>query len=737
MGERLDLARHPNTGRKRGIKATRSDPVEQVKGRSEGEPVVVIGAGSTGAALAYDLALRGLPVLVLERGEPGSGTTGRNHALLHSGARYVVSDPESARECAVENRILRRIAPEVVERNGGLFIALDEEDLAYRPRFLEAAEAAGVPAREITPEQALALEPELNPGLKAAVQVEDAAMDPYRLVLAWLASAEAYGAVVRPYSEVTGVRVEAGRVRGLEVHDLRSGRLYFQPAALVVNAAGPWAGRVAALAGVRVPVVPSPGVMVATAVRLNRRVVNRLRRPGDGDIIVPQRQASLIGTTSWTVEEPDLLEVPPEHVALLIEQGAQLIPAVRGAPLRAAFVAARPLVAGNVEESGREISRTFQTFDHESRDGVRGLITIAGGKTTTSRAMAEAAADLVCRRLGFEAPCRTAELPLRSYRLYRPAPPVESGRSHRPEGRPGPGVRPRSAAALAGPLPAPASRGARPYPVRLRLRRSPRLGGGGGEGEKGDEGRARFEEVSVEDASGETLLDLLERLRFGPVPDLVYRASCHHANCGSCAVEANGVERLACVARVEDLVPPGGLLTLEPLGSLPWVADLVADLSPLRARLAGLEAPPKAVLEGPGGGDAGEPGGERFPDCIECGACLAACPVVASDPAYLGPAPLAAALRAVGQAATPAEAAARLAAVDGPEGVWRCHQAFECSEVCPAHVDPAGAILALRRLSARRHLGLGARLEPRAPEPLLAEEGGRGGGGPAERRSRP
>src|SRR5512141_283990 len=87
--------------------------------------VIVIGAGSTGCATAHDLALRGFKVTVIDRGEIASGTTGRNHCLLHSGARYAVTDPQSAIECIDENMILRKIMPDSMELNDGLFVAVD------------------------------------------------------------------------------------------------------------------------------------------------------------------------------------------------------------------------------------------------------------------------------------------------------------------------------------------------------------------------------------------------------------------------------------------------------------------------------------------------------------------------------------------------------------------------------------------------------------------------------------
>src|SRR5512140_412024 len=164
--------------------------------------VIVIGAGSTGSATAHDLALRGCRVTVIERGEIASGTTGRNHCLLHSGGRYAVTDHQGAVECIQENMTLRRIMPHALELNDGLFIAVEEDDLAFKPLFLEGCAKAGIPAREIPVKRALEIEPYLNPKLLAAVQVPDGVFEPYRFCLAFLATAKKNGAEVLAYRYV-------------------------------------------------------------------------------------------------------------------------------------------------------------------------------------------------------------------------------------------------------------------------------------------------------------------------------------------------------------------------------------------------------------------------------------------------------------------------------------------------------------------------------------------------------
>jgi len=378
--------------------------------------VIIIGAGSTGAATAHDLALRGVRVTVLERGEVASGTTGRNHCLLHSGGRYCVKDQESAIECIDENLILRKIMPEVLELNDGLFVAVTEDDLAFKEKFLAGCEACHIPARDLPLKRAFEVEPLLNPKTLAAVQVPDGVFEPFRLCLTFLATARRNGAAVRTYCEVKEVTRAGQSVTGVAVVDHCTGKAETIGADVVVNATGPWAGEIAEMAGVDVPVAPTAGVMVTVGQRLNNMVVNRLNKPSDGDIVVPQRTTSIIGTTSWAVNDPDLIPIPQEHVDKMFQQGELLLPGIRRVPVRGVMAVARPLISkGGVDE--REVSRTFECFDHK-RDGVDGFVTISGGKTTTARGMAEKVSDIVCGKLGIKAECRTRDVPLAPYRLF-------------------------------------------------------------------------------------------------------------------------------------------------------------------------------------------------------------------------------------------------------------------------------------------------------------------------------
>ncbi len=378
---------------------------------------LIIGGGGTGGALAHDLTLRGLRVTLVERGELTSGTTGRHHGLLHSGARYAVKDQESAIECIEENRILRHIAPGSFEENDGLFVAISESDEAYSHLFMEGCADCGIPTRRLTREETLRLEPNLNPNLKMAVQVPDATMDAMRMPLRFFATARHHGAVIKPFTEVVDMVKRGSVITGVRVRDNTSRQEYEIGADIVINATGPWSGQLADMAGVEVPIRPSPGVMLAVRGRLCNMVVNRLHASGDGDIVVPQRALSVVGTSSWVVSDPDDLGIPEEHVQMMVTLGSELIPSVRTAPFRAVWSAARPLIGPRGADTGRELSRTFKCFDHID-EGVEGFVTITGGKATTLRGMAEAAANVVCQKLGLDAPGRTREFVLLPHTAY-------------------------------------------------------------------------------------------------------------------------------------------------------------------------------------------------------------------------------------------------------------------------------------------------------------------------------
>ncbi len=381
--------------------------------------VIIIGGGATGTGTARDCALRGLRVLLVERSDIATGASGRNHGLLHSGARYAVKDPESARECISENKILRSIAANCVEDTSGLFITLPEDEqsgygLDYQQTFIEACTDAGIPARTVNPQEALRLEPSVNPALIGAVIVPDGAVDPFRLCSANVTDAALHGAVIRTYTEVTGLVVEGDSVCGIRTTDTRTGVQAEYRAPVTVNAGGIWGQGILATAGISLNMYPAKGALLVFGHRVNNMVINRCRKAADGDILVPGDTVSVIGTTSTRVpySECDHMSVTPEEVSLLLREGSALCPSLTSTRILRAYAGVRPLVASDDDPTGRSISRGIVCLDHQTRDGIKGLVTITGGKLMTYRLMAEKATDAVCRKLGVTAECTTAQTPL-------------------------------------------------------------------------------------------------------------------------------------------------------------------------------------------------------------------------------------------------------------------------------------------------------------------------------------
>ena len=377
--------------------------------------VIVIGGGATGAGTARDCAMRGLKVLLVERFDFTAGATGRNHGLLHSGARYAVTDGESASECIKENMILRKIARHCVEDTGGLFITLPEDDLAYQKLFIEKCREAGINAEAIDPDLARRIEPAVNPDLIGAVKVPDGAVDPFRLTTANVIDARRHGADVITYHEVVRFIISGNRMEGIVMRDVHTGEETEAVGSVVVNAAGIWGHLLAKKAGVDINMFPAKGSLLIFGHRVNNTVINRCRKPANADILVPGDTICLIGTTSDRVpfDQIDNMEVTPDEVDILIREGEKLAPQLATTRILRAYAGVRPLVASDDDPSGRSISRGIVCLDHAKRDGLEGFVTITGGKLMTYRLMAEWATDMVCAKLGLtDRKCTTAETPL-------------------------------------------------------------------------------------------------------------------------------------------------------------------------------------------------------------------------------------------------------------------------------------------------------------------------------------
>src|SRR4051812_10330307 len=376
--------------------------------------VLVIGGGATGTAVAWDAALRGFSVVLAERGDLAEGTSGRFHGLLHSGGRYVVKDPVAAEECVVENAALRDLVPDSIEDTGGFFVTTPHDDPAFGDTFLDACRKTSVPCEEIPVAEALRREPRLNPGITRAFTVLDASIDAWKLVWSFARGARAHGGKVLTYHSVIDLHRSGDAITGARLRNELNGEEFDLETGFVLNASGAWAAKILSLGGIDdVSVVPGKGIMIAMNHRLVNTVINRCTMPADGDILVPIRTVSVIGTTDIHSSEPDDLPVTQAEVDQMLDDGERLVPGFRQARALRVWAGVRPLFhdprAGEVKET-RDVSRTHAVVDHQARDGVRGLLTMSGGKLTTARLMAQDIVDAMCSQLGQERPCRTRQV---------------------------------------------------------------------------------------------------------------------------------------------------------------------------------------------------------------------------------------------------------------------------------------------------------------------------------------
>jgi glycerol-3-phosphate dehydrogenase len=371
--------------------------------------VLVIGGGATGCGVARDLAMRGFNVTLVEHGDLGTGTSSRFHGMLQSGARYAVSDTTYAAECMRERRIIAAIAPSAVEVVGGLFVGLDDDSPDYAANFVRCCVKANIPVEELDPAMIMREEPALTRNVRRAFSVPDATINPWRLVNLLAADITHRGGKILIRHSVTGIRRMSDGSYAVDVEAAEQCRTL--QADLVVNAAGPWSGRVASLLDLDVRLELGKGSILVLSQRIVGRIINRCRYPSSFDIIVPAGTVSLVGTTSEVVEDPGTTKVRSAEVQELLDGAEPLLPGIRAERALRAWAGVRPLVKEKDWPEGKPLPRRHRIIDHAS-DGCERFFTICGGSLTTHRSMAEDLGNRICASIGWSESSSTALVPL-------------------------------------------------------------------------------------------------------------------------------------------------------------------------------------------------------------------------------------------------------------------------------------------------------------------------------------
>jgi glycerol-3-phosphate dehydrogenase len=387
----------------------------------ESYDVIVIGGGIIGAGVARDAALRGLSVVLLEKQDFGGATTAGSTRLIHGGLRYLeMLDFRLVRMDLREREILLRIAPHLVKPLE-FVVPFYDESLFYRAKmrmgmllydalsYDRSLRGHGV----LSAAEALRREPHLRrDGLQGAVTYYDAQVNaPERLCLENLIDARAHGAVTRNYCEAIGAVRDSEGICGVRVRDTLTGEESEVRASVVVNASGPWFDRVAA------ELAPHPrrivrttkGIHIACRKRSESAVV-LFARDGRLFFVIPWLGYSWIGTTDTDfAADPGGARATREDVEYLLRSTEPFFPGLSKDDVFWSNAGVRALVQKPGSESS--VSRLHRIVDG-GESGAPRLVSIAGGKITGYRAIAEEAVDAVSRKLKSAARCATATTPL-------------------------------------------------------------------------------------------------------------------------------------------------------------------------------------------------------------------------------------------------------------------------------------------------------------------------------------
>ena len=363
-----------------------------------------MGGGITGAGIARDAAMRGLRTVLVEQGDLAAGTSSRSSRLIHGGLRYLEQGHlRLVLEANRERRLLLNLAPHLVRPLAFVF------PLHHGDRLSLWRLAAGMwlydllalfrnvaPHRMLSKRAVLAREPMIRErGLLGGARYFDAQCDDARLVLATARSAALHGARIATYTRVESLELTDGRVTGARVVDLLGGRQGVVRAAAVVIATGPWTDRVRALEepGCRPLLRPTKGVhLVIPRSRLGQKEAIAFLSPIDGRVMfaLPWGDDSYVGTTDTdTAEPPETVAADPGDVVYLLRSINALFPNARLGTddVRVTWAGLRPLLADGAGGPSR-VSR-----EHAVVEGPAGMLTIAGGKLTTYRVMAQDVVD--------------------------------------------------------------------------------------------------------------------------------------------------------------------------------------------------------------------------------------------------------------------------------------------------------------------------------------------------------
>ncbi len=391
----------------------------------ESYDVIVVGGGCNGTGIARDAAMRGLKVLLLEKNDFASGTTGASSGMIHGGPRYLMTDVKTTRTSSKDAGYIKKIASHlcfripflypVVQGNGsslGKKIVLTLTDAFFDAYDRFSALKGGEKHTRLSREEALQLEPSLSPNVIGALTFDEWGINSHRLCVANALAAQESGGTVKNHNAVAQILKKDQTVHGVRARNLLTGEESEYHGKILVNATGPWATQFCAMAGVELKLRPAKGIHLVLDRRITNIAVVSQCIDGREIFINPHGTTTLLGTTDDDYYgDLDDIPVTPDEIEYLLQGMEKSYPEIRKARVISTTRGVRPtLYQEGIYED--DLSRGHRIFDHERENGLKGMISLAGGKLASYRQMAEETTNLLCKKLKVKSSCSTHWVPL-------------------------------------------------------------------------------------------------------------------------------------------------------------------------------------------------------------------------------------------------------------------------------------------------------------------------------------
>ncbi len=376
--------------------------------------ICILGSGIAGLAIARDLTMRGLECVVIERNYIGSGTSTRCAGMLHSGARYAFKSKEIASQCMIENRLIKDLMPFAVASDKGLYVVL-KGDEAYSEQFEQGCKESNIPIESLSPKEALALEPNINPGLIRVYLTNDGTINPYLLIESHLEYLQRENVKIFENQIIFDVK-RAGNKWCIRTSNQFTGTVSTFNADIVVNATGPSSASVAKLFGADLSLLHLHGAILVFEKKLVNSLVTRCAPSSVGDVVAASGERCLAAATSNQYPCSEFLIPCDLDKREILQNASQLVPGIKFTSIVHAFSGIRVHISSrnNAGISGFNVPREYAVFDHQENQSIPGLITVLGGKLILFRHVAEVAGDLIASRCGCKNQSTTRTVPLES-----------------------------------------------------------------------------------------------------------------------------------------------------------------------------------------------------------------------------------------------------------------------------------------------------------------------------------